>query len=155
MPSRRARQLWLHPTSSSPARKRRGLYVYASPKGGEWWRLKYSFEGKARLPSLRTYPDTGLKAVHDRRDQARRLIAQGVVSSAARKAEKARRLAVDVNSFETVACEWHTTIHLGQVSERHASRTLMRLERERHSARRSSVATGPCDPAQTADANGA
>ena len=41
-----------------------------SPKGGKWWRLKYSFEGKARLLSLGTYPDTGLKAVRDRRNQA-------------------------------------------------------------------------------------
>jgi hypothetical protein len=56
----------------------RGLYLEVSPKGGKWWRLKYSFEGKARLLSLGTYPDTGLKAVRDKRDQARRLIAQGV-----------------------------------------------------------------------------
>jgi len=37
----------------------RGLYLEVSPKGGKWWRLKYSFDGKARLLSLGTYPDTG------------------------------------------------------------------------------------------------
>jgi len=46
----------------------RGLYLEVSPRGGKWWRLKYSFEGKARLLSLGTYPDTGLKAVRDKRD---------------------------------------------------------------------------------------
>ena len=91
----------------------RGLYLEVSPKGGKWWRLKYSFEGKARLLSLGTYPDTGLKAVRDRRDQARRLIAQGVDPSAARKAQKASRSEVVVNGFEAVAREWHATIHLG------------------------------------------
>ena len=40
----------------------RGLYLEVSPKGGRWWRLKYSFEGNARLLSLGTYLDTGLKA---------------------------------------------------------------------------------------------
>ena len=93
----------------------RGLDLEVSPKGGKWWRLKYSFDGKARLLSLGTYPDTGLKAVRDKRDQARRLMARGVDPSAARKAEKASRSEAVVNSFEAVAREWHATIHLGQV----------------------------------------
>ena len=108
----------------------RGLYLEVSPKGGKWWRLKYSFDGKARLLSLGTYPDTGLKAVRDKRDQARRLIAQGVDPSAARKAEKASRSEIVVNGFEAVAREWHATIHLAQVSAGHAARTLIRLEQD-------------------------
>ena len=108
----------------------RGLYLEVSPKGGKWWRLKYSFDGKARLLSLGTYPDTGLKAVRDKRDQARRLIAQGVDPSAARKAEKASRSEIVVNGFEAVAREWHTTIHLAQVSAGHGARTLIRLEQD-------------------------
>ena len=107
-----------------------GLYLEVSPKGGRWWRLKHSFEGNARLLSLGTYLDTGLKAVRDKRDQARRLIAQGVDPSAARKAEKASRSEAVVNGFEAVAREWHATIHLGQVSAGHAARTLIRLERD-------------------------
>lgn len=35
-----------------------------------------------------------------------------------------------VNSFEAVARVWHTTIHSAQVSWRHASRTLIRLEQD-------------------------
>lgn len=108
----------------------RGLYLEVSAKGGKWWRLKYSFVGKPRLLSLGTYPDTGLKAVREKRDQARRLIAQGVDPSAVRKAEKASRSEVAVNSFEAVAREWHTTIHSAQVSAGHAARTLIRLEQD-------------------------
>ena len=85
------------------------IWKSVSSKGGKWWRLKYSFGGKPRLLSLGTYPDTGLKAVREQRDQARRLIAQGVDPSAVRKAEKASRSEVVVNSFEAVAREWHTT----------------------------------------------
>ena len=108
----------------------RGPHPEASPKGGKWWRPKHSFEGKARPPSLGTHPDTGLKAVRNRRDQARRLIAQGVDPSAARKAEKASRSEVVVNSFEAVAREWHATIHPSQASAGHAARTLIRLEQD-------------------------
>jgi len=108
----------------------RGLYLEVSPRGGKWWRLKYSFEGKARLLSLGTYPDTGLKAVRDKRDQARRLVAQGVDPSAARKAEKASRSEIVLNSFEAVAREWHATIHFAQASAGHAGRTLIRLEQD-------------------------
>ena len=112
----------------------RGLYLEVSPKGGKRWRLKYSFEGKARLLSLGIYPGTGLKAVRDKRDQARRLIAQGVDPSVARKAEKASRSEIVVNGFEAVAREWHATIHLAQVSAGHAARTLIRFEQGKRPA---------------------
>lgn len=92
--------------------------------------MKYSFDGKARLLSLGTYPDTGLKAVRDKRDHARSLVAQGVDPSTARKAEKASRSEAVVNSFEAVAREWHAIIHLGQVSGGDAARTLIRLEQD-------------------------
>jgi integrase len=71
-----------------------------------------------------------LKAVRDRRDQARRLIAQGVDRGVARKAQKASRSEVVVNSFEAVAREWRATIHISQVSAGHAARPLIRLEQD-------------------------
>jgi integrase len=108
----------------------RGLYLEVSPRGGKWWRLKYSFAGKPRLLSLGTYPDIGLKAVRQRRDEARRLIAQGVDPSAARRAEKVTRSQAATNSFEAVAREWHATVHVEKVSAGHAARTLIRLEQD-------------------------
>lgn len=108
----------------------RGLYLEVRPQGGKWWRFKYSFEGKAKLLSLGTYPDTGLKAVREKRDQARRLVAQGVDPSAVRKAEKASRTEGVVDSFEAVAREWHAEIHVEKVSAGHAARTLIRFEQD-------------------------
>lgn len=108
----------------------RGLYLEVSPQGGKWWRLKYSFDGKQKLLSLGTYPDTSLKVVREKRDQARRLMAQGVDPSAARRAEKASRSEAATNSFEAVAREWHATVHLAKVSAGHAARTLIRLEQD-------------------------
>ena len=108
----------------------RGLYLEVTPSGGRWWRFKYRFEGKEKLLSMGTYPDTGLKAARDRRDRARALLEDGVDPSEARRAEKATRSEVVTNGFEAVAREWHATIHLGQVSAGHAARTLVRLEQD-------------------------
>ena len=53
----------------------RGLYLEVTPSGGRWWRLKYRFDGREKLLSMGTYPDTSLKAARDKRDRARELLA--------------------------------------------------------------------------------
>lgn len=108
----------------------RGLYLEITPNGGRWWRFKYRYDGKEKLLSMGTYPDTPLKAARDKRDRARALLEEGVNPSEARRAEKASRSEAVVNGFEAVAREWHATIHLGQVSAGHAARTLIRLEQD-------------------------
>jgi len=87
-------------------RDERGLYLEISPKGGKWWRLRYTFGGKANMLSLGVYPDISLKEARDRRDEARKLIANGIDPSAARKAGKVQT-ASEGETFEIVAREWH------------------------------------------------
>ena len=108
----------------------RGLYLEVTPNRGRWWRLKYRHEGKEKLLSMGTYPDTSLKAAREKRDQARALLAAGVDPSEARRSEKAAKTQLATNSFEAVAREWHATIHVPQVSTGHAARTLIRLEQD-------------------------
>lgn len=108
----------------------RGLYIEISPKGGRWWRFKYSFDGKSKLMSLGTYPDTSLKLAREKRDQAREKLAQGIDPSAARQAAKASKAEESSNSFEAVAREWHRVIHVAKVSAGHAARTLVRFEQD-------------------------
>ncbi len=55
----------------------RGLYLEVSPAGGKWWRLKYRFNRKEKRISLGVYPDVTLKVARDRRDEARKLLADG------------------------------------------------------------------------------
>ena len=108
----------------------RGLYLEVATTGGRWWRFKYRFEGKEKLLSMGTYPDTSLKAARDKRVRAQALLEEGVDPSEARRAEKASRSEVVDNGFEAVALEWHATIHLDQVSAGHAARTLIRFEQD-------------------------
>lgn len=83
-----------------------GLYLLLNPTGSRWWRLDYRFAGKRKTLSMGVYPDIGLKDARDRRDAARKLLANGVDPAQNRKAEKAAGLDRSANSFEVVAREW-------------------------------------------------
>ena len=80
----------------------RGLYLLVDPKGGRWWRLKYRIDGREKLLSLGTYPDTNLRRAREKRDEARSLIADQKDPSALRQAERSNR----ANTFEGVAREF-------------------------------------------------
>jgi integrase len=84
----------------------RGLYLEIAPTGSRWWRFKYRFAGKEKRISLGVYPDVGLKKARDRRDDMRKLVADGIDPSAARKQEKLMALDAALNTFEAVAREW-------------------------------------------------
>ena len=84
-----------------------GLYLLITPAGGKLWRLKYRFEGKEKLLALGAYPDVGLALARERRDAARKLLADGTDPGAHRKVVEADKARMAANSFEAVALEWH------------------------------------------------
>jgi integrase len=80
----------------------RGLFLLVTPTGGRLWRLKYRMGGREKLISLGAYPDVGLKRAREKRDEARKLLADGIDPSAQRQE---RRTAL-LQTFEGVAEEW-------------------------------------------------
>lgn len=86
----------------------RGLYLEISPAGGKWWRFKYRYDSKEKRLSLGVYPDVSLKDARQRRDDARKLLADGVDPGENRKAVKATKTERGANSFEVIAREWFT-----------------------------------------------
>lgn len=86
-----------------------GMYLEISPAGGKWWRLKYRYDGKEKRLSLGVYPDVSLKDARQRRDDARKLLADSVDPSDNRKAVKAAKSERAANSFEVVAREWYAS----------------------------------------------
>ena len=106
-----------------------GLYLEVTPKGGKWWRLKYRLIGKEKRLSMGVYPDVSLKKAKDRRDEARRLLADGIDPSEHRKAIKITKTENALNTFEIVAREWHAKQRTSW-SERHAQGIIKRLERD-------------------------
>ena len=106
-----------------------GLYLEVSPKGGKWWRLKYRFGGKEKRLSLGVYPEVTLKDARQRREAARKLLANQVDPSEHRKAEKAAARESGANSFEVIAREWFKKRGTNWVPS-HADRIIRRLERD-------------------------
>lgn len=102
-----------------------GLYLEVSPAGGKLWRWKYRFGGKEKRLALGCYPDVTLAQAREKRDEARKLLAQGVDPGAAKKAEKAAEAGAD--SFEAVAREWYEK-QTTRWKPSHAKTVLQRLE---------------------------
>lgn len=107
----------------------KGLFLYVTPSGGKWWRLKYRFGGKEKLISLGVHPDVSLKTARERRDDARRQLADGIDPSENRKARKAASVAHIINSFEVVAREWFSR-QAKNWAESHSGKIIGRLERD-------------------------
>ncbi len=106
-----------------------GMYLEVSPAGGKLWRLKYRFHGKEKRLSLGIYPAVSLKDARERRDAARKLLANDIDPSENRKAQKAARADRAGNSFEVVAREWYAK-HKPNWAASHAEKIILRLEKD-------------------------
>ncbi len=84
-----------------------GLYLEVSPSGGKLWRFKYRFDRKQKMMALGVYPDVSLASARDRRDAARKLLADGTDPSAHRKAAKTMRAGLAANTLEVIGREWY------------------------------------------------
>lgn len=86
-----------------------GLYLHLTPDGGKRWRLKYRFDGRERLLALGTYPAIDLATARARRDEARRLLAEGTDPSAQRKTDREAARTARAQTFRVYAEEWFAT----------------------------------------------
>lgn len=105
-----------------------GMYLEVAPTGGKWWRLKYRFGGKEKRLALGVYPSITLAEARKRRDEARRLLAQGIDPGEHRKLTK-NTPEQDADSFEAVAREWFAKFAPGWVPT-HSEKIIRRLERD-------------------------
>jgi len=124
-----------------------GLYLLVN-KSGKYWRYDYKLGGKRRTLAIGAYPavplatrkDKAGKLVRGARDilnDAKGLIKQGIDPSQKKQADRAEQIAqteqekahaaVDANTFEVVARQWHNT-HKDGWADKHASTILRRFE---------------------------
>ena len=105
----------------------RGMFLLVTPAGGKRWRFKYRRPGthKENLLSLGIFPDVSLKQARERRDAARKLVADGIDPSEKRKAERV----ANAETFEAVAREWIGKFSKQWVPE-HGDRIVRRLEND-------------------------
>lgn len=105
-----------------------GMYLHIQPSGKKYWRLKYRIFGKEKLLSLGVYPELSLKDAREKRDKARKQIADNIDPGAVKKEQRHHALLNAQNSFEAIANEWHKN-SLNKWTEKHAERVWRRLER--------------------------
>ncbi|WP_258963347.1 Arm DNA-binding domain-containing protein, partial [Klebsiella pneumoniae] len=91
-----------------------GLSLLIEPNGSKSWRFRYRYAGKPKMISLGVYPTITLADARSRRDEARKLVAEGKNPSEVRKEQKLALQTESENAFENIAREWH---HLKSAKE--------------------------------------
>jgi hypothetical protein len=113
----------------------KGLFLLVHPNGGKYWRVAYRFDGKQKTLAVGRYPDIGLADARDRRDDARKLLANGVDPSEEKKAGKvAKQAAIEAaaaaekNTLLQVATDWHVVwrTHVAESASKEIWRNLER-----------------------------
>ncbi len=103
-----------------------GLYLEVSAKGAKYWRMKYirpSDKKEDRL-AFGVWPSVTLAQARAKRDEAKKLLVQGIDAKAEQKEVQAENSGA--YTFETIAREWHSSNK--RWSEDHCSRVLRYLE---------------------------
>jgi integrase len=80
-----------------------GLFLLIQPHGSRLWRMAYRFAGRQKTLAIGVYPTVTLKLAREKRDDARRLLADGTDPSLRRRLDK--QAASRGNSFKAVAEE--------------------------------------------------
>lgn len=106
-----------------------GLYLLIHPNGSAYWQVKYRHFGKEKTLSLGTYPIVSIKEARNRRDEAKKLINQGVDPSALKQQEKQKKVVAAANSFEAVGREWFEK-NREEWTPDHAERIMRSLEKD-------------------------
>jgi len=105
-----------------------GLFLLVTPTGGKLWRFKYRYDGKQKLLAFGSYPEISLLDARQRRDDARKMLANDIDPGAVRKAQKQAK-AEETETFEVIAREWHNKFMVTW-KKSHYERVLSRLERD-------------------------
>lgn len=107
----------------------KGLFMHVTPQGNKYWRLKYRFGGKEKLLALGVYDDVTLAKAREKRDEARRLLADGIDPGEHKKVMKQVANERSANSFEVVAREWFVKYSSNWVKS-HADKIMQRFLRD-------------------------
>lgn len=96
----------------------KGMFLLINPNGSKYFRMKYRFAGKEKVLALGVYPETSLKEARDKRETARKQIADNIDPSEIRsKAKTEKAIVIDrqqriengiplKDSFKEVALSW-------------------------------------------------
>jgi integrase len=104
-----------------------GLFLLINPAGSKYWRLKYRSHGKEKLLAIGVYPEISLAEAREKRDQAKKQIANGIDPGDFKKTSKYIIRKSEEGSLEYIAREWHIK-NKHRWSPNHGALIIRRLE---------------------------
>lgn len=104
-----------------------GLHLLVQPKGARLWRLAYRFAGKQKTLALGAYPTVSLAKARDGRENAKKLLAEGIDPSVRKRRERLTAKVSANTTLRGVALEWLEN-QRHALNPKHADGILRRLE---------------------------
>ncbi|MDE1475499.1 tyrosine-type recombinase/integrase [Xenorhabdus bovienii] len=85
-----------------------GMYLLIKVNGSKYWRLKYRIAGKEKLLAIGTFPLISLAEARKKRDEAKKLMAEGIDPNQDKKQKKLAAQGEINNTFENITREWYS-----------------------------------------------
>lgn len=82
-----------------------GMYLLVKASG-KYWRMDYTHLAKRKTLSMGVYPAVSLAKARDRRNEARKLLADGIDPGSAKREQKLSKLSAAAHTFKSVARDW-------------------------------------------------
>jgi integrase len=83
-----------------------GLHLLVKPNGRKLWRFRYRFMAVEKMLALGAYPDVSLAGARKRRDDAKKVLAEGQDPSEQKRLDRAAAEVVARNTFGAVASDY-------------------------------------------------
>lgn len=106
----------------------RGLALLVEPNGSKLWRFRYRFAGKENMLTLGPYPDVSLAEAREKRNEARKLLANGQDPSALRRSQKAADATAAANTFGAITSDYLAKLEKEGAAESTLSKNRWLLE---------------------------
>jgi integrase len=101
-----------------------GMFLEIKPSGSKYWRMHYRHEGKQKTLAFGVYPEVGLATARERRNDARKLLRDGIDPNQ----KDAIQPLAETASFEAITREWLDK-RANILSKRHIDYLTRQLER--------------------------
>jgi integrase len=93
------------------------LHIVVQPGGTKLWRLKYRFCGKEKLLSFGPYPTVLLARARAKRDEAKKLLAEGSDPAMQKKLDRLAAERAAANTFGAIAAEHLSNLEMNGTAE--------------------------------------
>jgi len=105
-----------------------GLHLLVQPGGSKLWRFRYRFPGRENMPALGAFPAVSLAEARTKRDEARKILADGADPAVKRKLDKIAAATANQNTFGAVVTEHLANLAAAGCSESTISKNRWMLE---------------------------